>query len=324
MHQHSGGEKKEMRVLVALGGNAILQRGQKGNAAEQRENVQKTVTQIVRMIRAGHEVVVTHGNGPQVGAILIQNELGSSSVPAMPMDVCGAESQGLIGYMFCQSFHNTLAAEGIHTHEPVCLVTQVQVDPSDPAFVHPTKPVGPFYTEEAAKKRMDATGETWIDDAGRGWRRVVPSPDPKSIVEKDVINALLEKGFIVIASGGGGIPVIRNQDGTYQGVEAVIDKDLAGERLAAAVNADLLMILTDVPRVAIHYNSPNQKWLENVTVSEMEQLEKEGHFKAGSMGPKVRAAVRFVRNGGDRAVIASLEEALEALGGKSRNTDTQS
>jgi carbamate kinase len=198
----------------------------------------------------------------------------------------------------------------------VCLITQVQVDPSDPAFAHPTKPVGPFYTEEAAKKRMDSTGETWIDDAGRGWRRVVPSPDPKSIVEKDVINSLLEKGFIVIASGGGGIPVIRNQDGTYQGVEAVIDKDLAGERLAAAVNADLLMILTDVPRVAIHYNSPNQKWLENVTVSEMEQLEKEGHFKAGSMGPKVRAAVRFVRNGGDRAVIASLEEALEALEGK--------
>ena len=145
---------------------------------------------------------------------------------------------------------------------------------------------------------------------------MVPSPDPKSIVEKDVIHSLHEMGFIVIASGGGGIPVIRNQDGTYQGVEAVIDKDLAGERLAAAVNADLLMILTDVPRVAIHYNSPNQKWLENVTVSEMEQLEKEGHFKAGSMGPKVRAAVRFVRNGGDRAVIASLEEALEALEGK--------
>ncbi|MGD9822351.1 MAG: carbamate kinase, partial [Aminobacteriaceae bacterium] len=198
-----------MRVLVALGGNAILQRGQKGNAAEQRDNVQKTVDQIVRMIRAGHEVVVTHGNGPQVGAILIQNELGSASVPAMPMDVCGAESQGLIGYMFCQSFHNTLALEGLSGHEPACVVTQVEVDPADPAFTHPTKPVGPFYTEDAAKNRMAETGEFWIDDAGRGWRRVVPSPDPKSIVEKDVINTLLEKGFTVIASGGGGIPVIR-------------------------------------------------------------------------------------------------------------------
>lgn len=304
-----------MRVLVALGGNAILQRGQKGTAAEQRDNVQKTVDQIVKMIRAGHEVVVTHGNGPQVGAILIQNELGSTSVPAMPMDVCGAESQGLIGYMFCQSFHNTLAVEGLSGHEPACVVTQVEVDPADPAFIHPTKPVGPFYTEEAAKKRMAETGEFWIDDAGRGWRRVVASPDPKSIVEKEVINSLLEKGFTVIASGGGGIPVIRQADGTYRGVEAVIDKDLAGERLAAAVEADLLMILTDVPRVAINYNTPNQKWLENLTVTEMEALEKDGHFKAGSMGPKVKAALRFVRNGGSRAVIASLEQALEALEG---------
>jgi len=306
---------KEMRVLVALGGNAILQRGQKGTAAEQRDNIQKTVDQIVRMIRAGHEVVVTHGNGPQVGAILIQNELGSTSVPAMPMDVCGAESQGLIGYMFCQSFRNTLALEGLSGHEPACVVTQVEVDPADPAFAHPTKPVGPFYTEEAAKKRMAETGEFWIDDAGRGWRRVVPSPDPKYIVEKDVINSLIEKGFTVIASGGGGIPVIRKADGTYQGVEAVIDKDLAGERLAAAVKADILMILTDVPRVAINYNTPNQKWLENLTVNEMETLEKEGHFKAGSMGPKVKAALRFVRNGGNRAVIASLEQALEAMEG---------
>lgn len=305
-----------MRVLVALGGNAILQRGQKGTAAEQRNNVQKAVDQIVRMIRGGHEVVVTHGNGPQVGAILIQNELGGSSVPAMPMDVCGAESQGLIGYMFCQSFHNTLAFEKMTGREAACIVTQVEVDPADSAFTNPSKPVGPFYTEEAAKKRMASTGESWIDDSGRGWRRIVPSPDPMNIVEKDVINSLLEKGFTVIASGGGGIPVIRKPDGTYQGVEAVIDKDLAGERLAAAVKADLLMILTDIPQVAINFNTPEQRWLENLTVDEMETLEKEGHFKAGSMGPKVKAALRFIRNGGNRAVIASLEQALEALEGK--------
>ena len=304
-----------MRVLVALGGNAILQRGQQGLASEQRANVQKTVDQIVRMIKAGHEVIVTHGNGPQVGAILIQNELGNASVPAMPMDICGAESQGLIGYMFCQSFHNTLAREGVSGREPVCLVTQVEVDPEDPAFAHPTKPVGPFYTEEAAKKRIEASGETWINDAGRGWRRVVPSPDPRAIVEKDVINLLLEKGFTLIASGGGGIPVIRHPDGRYEGVEAVIDKDLAGELLAASVKADLLMILTDVPQVAVHYGTPEQKWLGRLTLAEMEALEKEGHFKAGSMGPKVKAILRFVRSGGERGVIASLEEALEALEG---------
>ena len=163
---------------------------------------------------------------------------------------------------------------------------------------------------------MAATGETWIDDAGRGWRRVVPSPDPKSIVEADVINALLEKGFTVVASGGGGIPVIRKGNGTWEGVEAVIDKDLPGERLAAAVNADLLVILTDVPKVAINYNTPDQKWLDTLTLSEMEELEKKGHFKAGSMGPKVNSALRFVRNGGQRAIIASLEEALEAIDGK--------
>lgn len=304
-----------MRVLVALGGNAILQRGQQGLASEQRANVQKTVDQIVRMIKAGHEVIVTHGNGPQVGAILIQNEMGSTSVPAMPMDICGAESQGLIGYMFCESFSNTLAREGVTGREPLCLVTRVEVDPKDPAFAHPTKPVGPFSTEEAAKKRTEASGETWISDAGRGWRRVVPSPDPIAIVEKDVINLLLEKGFTLIASGGGGIPVIRHPDGRYEGVEAVIDKDLAGELLAASVKADLLMILTDVPQVAVHYGTPEQQWLGRITLAEMETLEQEGHFKAGSMGPKVKAILRFVRSGGERGVIASLEEALEALEG---------
>lgn len=304
-----------MRVLVALGGNAILQRGQQGLASEQRANVQKTVEQIVRMIKAGHEVIVTHGNGPQVGAILIQNEMGRAAVPAMPMDVCGAESQGLIGYMFCESFSNTLAREGVTGRDPICLITRVEVDPEDPAFAHPTKPVGPFSTEEAAKKRIEETGETWISDAGRGWRRVVPSPDPMAIVEKDVINDLLEKGFTLIASGGGGIPVIKRPDGQYDGVEAVIDKDLAGELLAASVKADLLMILTDVPRVAVHYGTPQQQWLERLTLAEMESLEKEGHFKAGSMGPKVKAILRFVRSGGERGVIASLDEALEALEG---------
>lgn len=304
-----------MRVLVALGGNAILQRGEKGLASEQRRNVQKTVDELVRMIRAGHEVVVTHGNGPQVGAILIQNELGSAAVPAMPMDVCGAESQGLIGYMFCQSLQNTLHAQGVKGKAPVCLITRVEVNPNDPAFSNPTKPVGPFSSEERAKQRMAETGETWVDDAGRGWRRVVPSPEPTGIVERDSVLALLAGGFTVIASGGGGIPVVRKPDGSYEGVEAVIDKDLAAHKLADAVKADLLMILTDISEVAVHYNTPEQRWLGRVTLSEMEAFEKEGHFKAGSMGPKVRAACRFVHDGGERAVIASLEEAFQALEG---------
>lgn len=305
-----------MRVLAALGGNAILQRGQKGTAEEQQENVNKTVAQIVRMIKEGHEVVVTHGNGPQVGAIMIQNELGNGAVPSMPMDVCGAESQGQIGFMFCQSFTEAFAREGLLNRSPVCLVTRVEVDPADPAFANPTKPVGPFRDEESAKKRMAERDETWIDDAGRGWRRVVPSPDPKAVVEQDGINSLIDGGFTVIACGGGGIPVVPADGGSYRGVEAVIDKDLAAERLAAAVKADLLMILTDVPKAAINYNTPREEWLGDLTLTEMEALEAEGHFKAGSMGPKVRAALRFVRNGGARAVIASLDQALEALEGR--------
>lgn len=304
------------RVLVALGGNAILQRGQKGTAAEQMQNVRNTASQVVRMLEAGYEVVVTHGNGPQVGAVLIQNELGSRAVPAMPMDVCGSETQGFIGYMFCQSLRNAMADKGLAGKEPACIVTQVEVSPEDPAFQNPTKPVGPFYSEEEARRRMNDTGETWIEDAGRGWRRVVPSPDPSHIVEKEAIKALISSGAVVVASGGGGIPVVRNTDNTYTGIEAVIDKDLAGERLAQEVEADVLMILTDVPRVAVDFRGPNERWLEHMTVTEMEALEQEGHFKAGSMGPKVKAALRFVRNGGKRSIIARLDEALEALEGK--------
>jgi carbamate kinase len=308
------------RVVVALGGNAILQPGQRGTSSEQLANVHKTVSQIVKMIDAGYEVVLTHGNGPQVGALLIQNELGSSHVPAMPMDYCGAESQGFIGYMFTQCLTNSMKEHGIKDRNPVCVVTRVEVDPEDQAFAHPTKPVGPFYTEEVARQKMQDNGETWIEDAGRGWRRVVPSPDPKGIVEKEVIRHLVRDGFIVIASGGGGIPVIKDDRGHYTGVEAVIDKDLAGERLAGELDAQIFVILTDVPNVAINYNTPRQKWLENVSVNELEKLKEEGHFRAGSMGPKVEAALRFVRNGGTRAVISSLDHALEALKG---NAGTQ-
>lgn len=299
-------------ITVALGGNAINKPGQKGTAEEQFENVLNTTRQIVKMINKGHKVIVTHGNGPQVGSILIQQEAGSSQVPPMTLDICGAETQGQIGYMIQQSMGNEMKHLGINK-TVVSLVTQVLVDKNDQAFKNPQKPVGPFFNEEHAKKMMAEKNETWIEDAGRGWRKVVASPMPKAIVEIEAVKALVDAGYIVVTSGGGGIPVIQNEDGTYTGVEAVIDKDRAGEVLAEEVKADVLMILTDVPFAAVNYGKPEQKNLETVKLSEMKKYFDEGHFKAGSMGPKVASAIKFVENGGERAIIASLENALDAL-----------
>ena len=306
------------RIVVALGGNAILQPGQKGTYEEQLTNVKNTTSQIAKMVQEGHEVVITHGNGPQVGAVLLQNEGGEKlyNVPSMPMDVCGSETQGFIGYMIQQSLINEFIKENIK--KPVAtVVTQVLVDKDDPAFSNPTKPVGPFYTKEEAEKRQkEHPNEVWIEDAGRGYRRVVPSPDPKAIVEKDAVNCLVANGSIVIASGGGGIPVVKEPDGTYRGVEAVIDKDLAGERLAQEVGADIFLILTDVPNAYINYKKEDEKALGEIKVEELERYQEEGHFKAGSMGPKVKAAIRFVKDGGKMAIITALEKAVDALSGK--------
>lgn len=300
-------------VVVALGGNAILQPKQKGTAEEQRANVAVTARSIVEMIKEGYRVVVTHGNGPQVGNILIQNAEAGATVPAMPLDICGAESQGLIGYLIQQSLYNILRSEGID--RPVAtILTQVVVSREDPAFANPTKPVGPFYTEVKARKFMVEKGEKWIEDAGRGWRKVVPSPKPREIVEAPVIRELVDAGYIVIASGGGGIPVVREADGTLKGVEAVIDKDLAGAVLAREVEAGTLMILTDVERVAINYGKPDQRFLERVTIEEARAYMAEGHFKEGSMKPKVQAAINFAEIGG-RSIISSLNKAREALAG---------
>ena len=301
-------------VVIALGGNAILQPGQRGTAEEQLENVRATCRQIITLLEEGYRVVLTHGNGPQVGNIIIQNQ-ATDAVPAMPMDVCGAESQGMIGYMMQQSLHNEMVRRGMGPRPVASIVTQTVVAADDPAFRKPTKPVGPFYDEDYARKRM-AEGETWVEDAGRGWRKVVPSPDPKEIVELDVIRQLVRDHAIVICTGGGGIPVVREPDGTLRGVEAVIDKDLAGERLATGLGADVFMILTDVPAVAVDYGRPTQRFLSRLTLSEARALQKEGHFKPGSMGPKVEACCRFVEAGGKRAVIASLVQALDALGGR--------
>ncbi|WP_297063076.1 carbamate kinase [Thermococcus sp.] len=304
------------RVVIALGGNAILQRSQKGTYEEQMENVRKTAKQIADIVERGYEVVITHGNGPQVGALLLQMDAGQQvyGIPAQPMDVAGAMTQGQIGYMIQQALINELHARGID-RPVVTIVTQTIVDKNDPAFQNPSKPVGPFYDEETAKRLAREKGWVVVEDSGRGWRRVVPSPDPKGHVEAPVIVNLVKEGFIVIASGGGGVPVIE-EDGQLKGVEAVIDKDLAGEKLAEEVNADIFMILTDVNGAAINYGKENERWLEKITVEELKQYYNEGHFKKGSMGPKVLAVIRFVEWGGERGIIASLDKAVEALEGK--------
>ena len=299
-------------IVIALGGNAVLQPGQKGTAEEQMENVRKTAVSMVRMIQAGHRVVITHGNGPQVGNILIQNEEAKEQVPPMPLDVCGAKSQGKIGYMVQQALANEMSSKGL-VNPVATLVTQVLVDPEDPAFSNPTKPIGPFYSRDRAEALMES-GMVLKEDAGRGWRRVVPSPDPKAICEVDIIRKLVDCGVVLIACGGGGIPVVRD-NGTLRGVEAVIDKDLAGERLAHAVGAQVFLILTDVEKVSIYYKTPQEKPLSTLSIEEAGHYLKEGHFGSGSMEPKVRAAMRFVANGGERAIITSLFKAEEALQG---------
>jgi len=301
-------------IVIALGGNAILQPGQAGTAAEQAANIRTTCLQIAGMIAAGHQVVVTHGNGPQVGNLLIQQEEASAVVPPMPMDVCGAQSQGMLGYWMQNQLDNLLRERGI-VRPVVTVVTQVLVDREDPGFKNPTKPVGPFYTPARAERNMQEKGWVMKEDAGRGWRRVVASPNPIAIWEKDAIRALINAGATVICSGGGGVPVYLD-GGKLVGCEAVIDKDLAGQRLAADVDADLFCILTDVPKVCLNYKQPNQVMLDRVTVGEMRTYIKEGHFKPGSMGPKVEAILRFVEATGRWGVISSLEYATAAVEGK--------
>ncbi|AAL80800.1 carbamate kinase [Pyrococcus furiosus DSM 3638] len=304
------------RVVIALGGNALQQRGQKGSYEEMMDNVRKTARQIAEIIARGYEVVITHGNGPQVGSLLLHMDAGQATygIPAQPMDVAGAMSQGWIGYMIQQALKNELRKRGMEK-KVVTIITQTIVDKNDPAFQNPTKPVGPFYDEETAKRLAREKGWIVKEDSGRGWRRVVPSPDPKGHVEAETIKKLVERGVIVIASGGGGVPVIL-EDGEIKGVEAVIDKDLAGEKLAEEVNADIFMILTDVNGAALYYGTEKEQWLREVKVEELRKYYEEGHFKAGSMGPKVLAAIRFIEWGGERAIIAHLEKAVEALEGK--------
>ncbi|MHA2059189.1 MAG: carbamate kinase [Candidatus Ranarchaeia archaeon] len=306
------------RIVVALGGNAILQRGQKGIAEEQFENVYRTALQLANLVKDGYQLIITHGNGPQVGSLLLQQEAGQKLQPpvaAQPLDVCGSMSQGQIGYMIVQQLHNILVDEGI-TKSVVTVLSQVQVDPKDPLFQNPTKPVGPFYSEEVAQSLIKEKNYVMKEDAGRGWRRVVASPDPIGLVEVEIIKQLVNNGHIVVCSGGGGIPVFKDEKGKLKGTIAVIDKDLAGERLATAIKADLFVILTDIEKVCINYNKPNEEKIDSMNIDTARKYLEEGHFAKGSMEPKCRAAIRFIEHGGSLSVITSLDKATDAIKGK--------
>ncbi|MCK5187331.1 MAG: carbamate kinase [Deltaproteobacteria bacterium] len=301
------------KAVIALGGNALIKKGQKGTIYEQFANTRRSTNSIVKMIKEGWDVVITHGNGPQVGAILLQNKVAKDLTPAMPLGICVAESEGLIGYMIQQCLSNALKKEQIE--KPViALITQVIVDQDDPSLTHPTKPIGPYYNEdEAIQLRKEGCQMT---SQPRGWRMVVPSPDPKQIVEGESIRKMLDEGIIVIASGGGGMPVVEKENGGLDGLEAVIDKDLTAERLAEAVEAELLLILTDVEKVYLHYGTPKQKTLDKISLKELKNYYETGQFPPGSMGPKILAAIRFLESGGKKVIVANIEKGWEALQGE--------
>jgi len=311
------------KLVIALGGNALQEAGKPATAQAQLEVVEKTSEYIADIVERGYEVIVAHGNGPQVGRIVIQNEVASAATPAMPFDVCGAMSQGMIGYHIQQGLSKVLRHRGINKNV-VTIVTQVVVDKDDPKFKAPSKPIGPFYTEEEAKAIAAEKGYTMKEDAGRGWRRVVASPLPVEIVELDAVKTLNDAGFVVVTVGGGGIPVIRNDAGDLEGVAAVIDKDLASEKLARDMDADALVILTAVEKVSINFKKPEQKDLDRMSAAEAKQYIKEGHFAPGSMLPKIEAALNFVESKPGRiAIITSLDKAVDAIEGRAGTTITE-
>ncbi len=303
------------KLVIALGGNALQTKNSAPTAEAQLEVVRKTCEYIADLSASGYEMAIVHGNGPQVGRIVLAGETAKDVVPPMPFDVCGAMSQGYIGYHIQQALRYALARRNMNI-PVVTLVTQMVVEPADPAFRNPTKPIGPFYTREEAEKLAADKGYAIKEDAGRGWRRVVASPLPRKIVEIGEVKKLWND-TIVITCGGGGIPVVEKPDGTYEGVAAVIDKDFAAELLAEKVEADVLMILTEVEKVAIHWGKPNQENLSHLSLADAARYVTEGHFAPGSMLPKVEAAMKFVRhNPGKKAIITSLDKAIEALAGK--------
>ncbi|MBR6755344.1 MAG: carbamate kinase [Peptococcaceae bacterium] len=307
--------QEPVKVVIALGGNALEEKGLPPTSESQMNVVAKTSEYIAELSCCGYELAIVHGNGPQVGRIILASETAKDVTPALPFDVCSAMSQGYIGYHIQQALKKALSKRGKEI-PVVTVVTQVVVDEQDPAFKKPTKPIGPFYTEQEARQLMQEKGYQMQEDSGRGWRRIVASPQPLDIVEIDTIKTLWDS-TITITCGGGGIPVINTQEGGLQGVAAVIDKDLAAERLAEGMAADILMILTEVENVYLNFRQPNEQKLEQISVQEAEKFIDEGHFAAGSMLPKMQAAVKFAKSKpGRKAIITSLYKAGEALEGK--------
>lgn len=308
----TGNSNRRKVAVVAVGGNSLIKDKAHRTVPDQYEASAETMSHIAGMIESGWDVVITHGNGPQVGFILRRAELALHELHPVPLDSCGADTQGAIGYMFQKALYNEFKRRGMKK-QAATVVTQVLVDREDPAFENPSKPIGSFMDEPIAMERSEAEGWAVVEDAGRGWRRVVPSPIPIRIVEKDTIQSLIDQGFVVVAVGGGGIPVIEDDHGDLVGVEAVIDKDFASALLAIDIQADLFLISTAVEKVALNFNKPNQQWLDKMTLTEAKQYLEEGHFVKGSMEPKMRAIVDYLESGGKEALItdpANIERAL--------------
>jgi carbamate kinase len=310
----SNGAKQPI-VLVAMGGHAFMQEGEKGTIEEHERNAEKIASLLMSLVEREYHLVITHGNGPQVGSLLLQQECARAEVPPMPLDVLVAMTAGSLGYVLQQSLLNQLRKRDVRRYV-VTVVTQVLVEENDPAFQDPNKPIGPFLDREEAERRKAELGWIVREDAGRGWRRVVPSPKPIRVIQRQMIREAAREGHIVVACGGGGIPIKKQADGQYAGIEAVIDKDLTSSVLATDIGAALLIILTAVPQVYVGFGTPQQRALGAVTLEELEKLNGEGHFPKGSMGPKIEAVLRFLRAGGGRALITNPESLPLAIEGR--------
>jgi carbamate kinase len=303
------------RILVAIGGNATHPEDIEGTSREQKAIAANTAASLLPLAMLDNELIITHGNGPVVGKILMRQALTRDTIAPMPLDICVAHSQGGIAYLLVQAIENALRQADNPRHV-ACLLTQVEIDENDPAFDDPSKPIGAFYEPEEGARIAEELGWMMKEDSGRGWRHVVPSPKPKHICDISLVQVLARRGTIVIAGGGGGIPVIREAKGVRRGVQAVIDKDLTSALMANVLGIELLMILTAVPKISIHFGSPEQRELDQITMRELRRFQAEGHFPAGSMGPKVDAILQFLDGGGERVIIAHLDEAMPALRGE--------
>jgi carbamate kinase len=304
-------------VVIAIGGNSLITDPKHMEVYDQYKAAGETSEHIAGVVQEGYRVVITHGNGPQVGFILLRSEMARQVLHEVPLDSCGADTQGAIGYQIAQNLDNELRRRGIDK-QVVAVVTQVVVDSTDPGFQEPSKPIGPFYSEESARSHSEAEGWAMVEDAGRGWRRVVASPEPLEIIEESAIRLLLEQDIIVVAAGGGGIPVIRREDGCLEGAPAVIDKDLTSCLLAKNLGAEKLIMSTAVEKVAINFGQPEQQDIDRMTVAEARQYMEEGHFAPGSMRPKIRAAIDFLEQGGEEVIITQphlLEAAIRGSTG---------